>query len=53
LGEIANIDDLTAIKEKKFEYADFGDSTESLLHFKKKFGPESFYKTYWFFIVRN
>ena len=38
LGEIANIDDLTQIKKEKYEYADFGDSTESLLQFKKKFG---------------
>ena len=53
LGEIANIDDLSQIKKKKFLFADFGDSTESLLQFKKKFGPESFYKTYWFHIVRK
>jgi len=53
LGEIANIDDLTQIKKKKFKFSDFGDSTESLLQFKKKFGPESFYKTYWFYIVRK
>ena len=53
LGEIANIDDLTQIKKKKFLFADFGDSTESLLQFKKKFYPESFYKTYWFHIVKK
>ena len=53
LGEIANIDDLTQIKHKKFQFADFGDSTESLLQFKKKFKPESFYKTYWFYIARR
>ena len=53
LGEIANIDDLTQIKKKKYKYADFGDSTASLLQFKKKFGPESFYRTYWFHIVRK
>ena len=53
LGEIANIDDLSQIKKKKFLFADFGDSTESLLQFKKKFGPESFYKTYWFHIVKK
>jgi|TARA_Y100000310_G_scaffold345431_1_gene464933 hypothetical protein len=53
LGEVANIDDLTQIKKKGYEYADFGDSTESLLRFKKKFGPESFYRTYWFHIVRK
>jgi len=53
LGEIANIDDLIQIKKKKFKFADFGDSTESLLQFKRKFGPESFYKTYWFYIVRK
>jgi|TARA_B100001971_G_scaffold200369_1_gene211934 hypothetical protein len=53
LGEIANIDDLTQIKKKKFEFADFGDSSESLLQFKKKFKPDSFYKTYWFYIVRK
>lgn len=53
LGEVANIDDLTHIKKEKFLFADFGDSTESLLQFKKKFRPESFYKTYWFHIVRK
>ena len=53
LGEVANIDDLTQIKRKKFLFADFGDSTESLLNFKKKFGPEYFYKTYWFHITRR
>jgi len=53
LGEAANVDDLTQIKSKGYEYADFGDSTESLLQFKKKFGPESFYRTYWFHIVRK
>ena len=53
LGEIANIDDLTQIKEKKIEFADFGDSTESLLQFKRKFRPESFYRTYWFHIKRK
>jgi hypothetical protein len=50
LGEIANIDDLAQIKNKKYSYADFGDSSDSLLQFKKKFGPESFYKTFWFHI---
>ena len=53
LGEVANIDDLTQIKKSGSKYADFGDSTESLLQFKKKFGPESFYRTYWFHIVRK
>ena len=53
LGEVANIDDLTQIKKAGYGYADFGDSTESLLQFKKKFGPESFYRTYWFHIVRR
>ncbi|MBW2976731.1 DUF2156 domain-containing protein [Candidatus Woesearchaeota archaeon] len=53
LGEVANIDDLTQIKNKKYKYADFGDSTESLLQFKKKFCPESFYRTYWFHIKRK
>lgn len=53
LGEVANIDDLTQIKKAGYKHADFGDSTESLLQFKKKFGPESFYRTYWFHIVRR
>lgn len=53
LGEVANIDDLIQIKKAGYDCADFGDSTESLLQFKKKFGPESFYKTYWFHIVRK
>jgi hypothetical protein len=53
LGEIANIDDLTQIKKAGYGYADFGDSTKSLLQFKKKFGPESFYRTYWFHIARR
>ncbi len=53
LGEVANIDDLIQIKEKKYEHADFGDSTASLLQFKKKFGPNHFYKTYWFHIAKR
>ena len=53
LGEMANIDDMTQIKNKKFLFADFGDSTESLLQFKKKFNPEKIYKTYWFHIVKK
>ena len=53
LGEVANIDDLIQIKKNKYLFADFGDSTDSLLQFKKKFYPESFYKTYWFHIVRR
>ena len=53
LGEMANIDDMTQIKNKKFLFADFGDSTESLLQFKKKFNPERIYKTYWFHIVKK
>lgn len=53
LGEVANIDDMTQIKNKRFLLADFGDSTESLLQFKKKFNPETIYKTYWFHIVKK
>ena len=53
LGELANIDDLIWIKKKNFLLADFGDSTESLLHFKKKFNPERIYRTYWFHIVKK
>ncbi|MAH33519.1 hypothetical protein CL615_03945 [archaeon] len=53
LGEIANIDDLNEIKNKKYKYADFGDSSESLLQFKKKFNPDYIYKTYWFHIVKK
>jgi len=53
LGEVANIDDLIRIKKEKYKHADFGDSTESLLQFKKKFNPERIYKTYWFHIVRK
>jgi len=53
LGELANIDDLNQIKNENYKYADFGDSDASLLQFKKKFGPESFYRTYWFHIARR
>jgi hypothetical protein len=53
LGELANIDDLTQLKEKNYDYVDFGDSEDSLLQFKKKFKPESFYNTYWFHISKK
>ncbi len=53
LGELANIDDLNKIKEKGYKYADFGYSGDSLLQFKKKFGPEYYYTTYYFYIVKK
>ena len=53
LGEIANIDELTHIKKEKYMLVDFGDSSGSLLQFKKKFVPDHFYKTYWFYIAKN
>jgi hypothetical protein len=53
LGEVANVDDLSQIKAKGYRRADFGDSTQSLLSFKKKFRPDSFYRTYWFHLVKR
>ena len=53
LGEIANLEDLAMLKESGFEYVDFGGSDEILLRFKKKFKPETIYKTYTFSIVRS
>jgi len=53
LGEIANIDDLSRLKRKGFDYVDFGGSDKVLLYFKKKFRPEKIYKTYVFSIVRS
>jgi len=50
LGEFSNLDDLEQLKKKKYEYADFGQSTKSLLQFKKKFGPDSIYTSYGFYI---
>ena len=47
------IEEQIKLKKEKIAYADFGDSTESLLQFKKKFKPESFYRTYWFYILRR
>ena len=52
LGEFSNLDDLEQLKKKKYEYADFGQSTKSLLQFKKKFGPDSIYTSYGFYILR-
>ena len=52
LGEFSNLDDLEQLKNKKYEYADFGQSTKSLLQFKKKFGPDSIYTNYGFYISR-
>lgn len=53
LGEVTNIDDLNRLKEKGFDYVDFGGSDKILLNFKKKFRPEKIYKTYVFSIVRR
>ena len=52
LGEFSNLDDLEQLKNKKYEYADFGQSTKSLLQFKKKFGPDNIYTSYGFYISR-
>ena len=53
LGEVANMDDLNRLKECGYDYVDFGGSEKSLLYFKKKFKPETIYKTYIFSIVRS
>lgn len=53
LGEVANIEDLRFLKKKNYDYADFGGSDKVLLYFKKKFKPESVYKTYLFSIVQK
>lgn len=52
LGVFSNLDDLEQLKNKKYEYADFGQSTKSLLQFKKKFGPDSIHTSYGFYISR-
>lgn len=52
LGDIANMDDLNNLKRNKIKFGDFGGSDKALLSFKKKFKPESIYKTYIFSIVR-
>jgi len=53
LGELANIDDLRTLKERGYSYVDFGGSYDKLLEFKKKYKPESFYKTYVFSVLRK
>jgi hypothetical protein len=53
IGEYANIDDLGNIKRAGYRKADFGGSDEQLLGFKKKFRPESIYKTCIFSVVRK
>jgi hypothetical protein len=50
-GEISNMDDLMQLKKKGYEYVDFGGGEEELTQFKKKFKPDSYYKTYIFSIV--
>lgn len=52
LGEFSNLDDLEQLKNKKYEYADFGQSAKSLLQFKKKFGPDRICTDYGFYISR-
>lgn len=53
LGEVANIHDLQLLKKKGYDHADFGGSDKVLLYFKKKFKPESIYKTYIFSIMKQ
>jgi len=52
LGEFSNLDDLEQLKNKKYKYVDFGQSTESLLQFKKKFGPDHIYRNYGLYILK-
>ncbi len=52
LSEIANLDDLTYLKSKGYKIVNFGGSEDKLLEFKKKFKPNSMYRTYIFSIKR-
>ncbi|MBI2657690.1 DUF2156 domain-containing protein [Candidatus Woesearchaeota archaeon] len=50
LGDFVNLDDLLYLKRLGYRHVDLGGSEESLLNFKKKFGPEKIHKTYVFSI---
>lgn len=52
LGEIANLDDLTHLKDKGYKTVNFGGSDDELLDFKKKFKPDSIYNTYTYSIKK-
>ena len=52
LGEFSNLDDLEQLKKKKYKYVDFGQSSKSLLQFKKKFGPDHIFKNYGLYISK-
>ncbi len=53
LGEVANIEDLKLQKRMRYKFVDFGGSDKTLLYFKKKFKPDSIYKTYLFSIFKR
>ncbi len=54
LGEVAYVDDLKQLKEKKYDFVDFGGSEKkNLLNFKLKFNPHSMEKYYFFKISKK
>jgi hypothetical protein len=53
IGEAANIDDLTDLKKKGYEFVDFGGSCDGLFDFKLKFQPHYFYRTDFFSVVKQ
>lgn len=53
IGEVAYVDDLRNLKEKKYDLVDFGGSEKkNLLNFKLKFNPHSMEKYYFFRISK-
>ncbi len=52
LSEIANLDDLSYLKSRGYKIVNFGGSEDKLLEFKKKFKPNSMYRTYIFSIKK-
>ncbi len=53
LGDMLYLEDLIYLKEKGYIEADMGGGENALTNFKKKFQPESFYKTHYFSIVKR
>jgi len=53
IGEATNIDDLTELKKKGYDFVDFGGSNKGLFDFKLKFQPHFFYKTDFFTIIKQ
>lgn len=53
LGELANWDDLVALKKKGFTKVDFGGSDWFLMRFKRKFKPTHAYHTHFFYVYQK